>query len=366
MKNNAVLFANGVRQRIIIESGGIESLRQNFLYFIGFDSWLKPWDYNRKFEDKIIDNNEFFEFYNIDNLHAFLSQNRIENIMLVGIYGSILWRILPLLRLFSKLNIEYFYFDNRIDLNKALNNIYNKSSLREDSFKKIVTRRTIPLIYFNFFRLKRPKYSLISHNVFLPFFKSDKVKLIPHRELYRLQFEEIDCSHKDYILYLYTHTIKIYNCDADLINFLKIIKSNLNKFQFVYRKTVIVSLHPNSSSFEFDFFSNEFATFRKGSAALSRNASFIIAHYTMGINFGYVINKPFYLAQVDDGIFPNHIVKEWALLHNLPLLTFKEDQELVINEGPRIPSNKNVSTLLNIGNYDNRRYEEIIAEVLES
>lgn len=367
MKSNAVIFANGLRKRMILETGGQESLNQNFSYFIGLDAWLKPWDYNRNFEDKIIDKEHFFEFINLKQLDSFLTERNIKNVMLVGFAGSILWRILPLIRLISKYQITYFYFDNRIDLNKRLKSFASTSpNKHEFTLKQKVTRSLIPFLYRKFFGLRKPKANLLSHDVFLPLSNASTNISIPHREVYRLLYEPAPSNNQDYILYLYTATVRRYENKEDVINMMKIVRRNLSKLQEKYDRKVIVSLHPNNSDFEYEYFNQHFETYKVGSAGLARNAYFIVTHYSIAINFGYVINKPFILAKVEDGIFRNNIVDEWAQLHNLPILTFTADKELPINEKPRVPSNKHVSKLLNIGNYDARRYEEIIAEVLKS
>ncbi|MGY6560078.1 MAG: hypothetical protein ACXIT9_12435 [Nitritalea sp.] len=365
--SNLVIFANGLRKRMINESGGQESLNQNFTYFIGFDAWLKPWDYHRDFQDKLIDNQYFLEFTNLDQFRLFLNSKNINCIMIVGLAGSVLWRVLPLLRLISDFKIHYFYFDNRIDLNKKLISVTSKRSVSyRDSVKNILSYNVIPCLYRFIFRVRKSKGCLISHNVYLPYVAKTSHIFIPHREVYRLLYELSPSSNDDYILYLYTATVRIYSSREEVLKMMEIVKDNLLVIQKIYNKKVIVSLHPNNSEYEQKFFSKFFETYNVGSAGLARNAYFIISHYSIAINFGYVINKPFILAKVDDGNFKNNIVDDWAELHHLPVVMFKANPSSLIKLSPSVPTNLHVRKILNLENFDTRRYEKIISDFIKS
>lgn len=361
---NIIIFANGLRERIIRETGGFEVLNSFFDVFIGADKMLKPHDWQLNFQDKLESNAKNYHLENINELKDICAINSINKALLVGFGGSKYREYLKILRILSKNNISYYYFDNRIDLNKRLLRFYNKTDIPlKQRLVSIPFRKLYSFAYQKVFGVSSPVKAFLSHKVNLEYLTDDCIHLILHREHHRCLFEEkhVALPFKKYIIYVATTTVRGYT-HVERLEMLSIIKKSLKKIEKEYGLPVLVALHPNYVQIEKDTLSKYFTVIDKNTAAYCREAEFILTHHSISINFGYMLSKPVLLAEIKHNSFNNYLTRKWAEIHNLPITTFGSVPFKKIN--PAIPSSEYAQEIMSTSNADTRTYYNIFKEYI--
>ena len=359
-KINAVFFANGMRKRMLDETGGKENLEKVFKLFIGVDKLCKPWDYHREFDDKIIDGQKFFEVLDIKDLKKILSEHNIQYALLVGFAGALYKKSTKIIWELSKRNIQYGYFENRTDLNKIIGIKKTKSFTI-----RALAARVLKNIYVGFFRffISSPKHLFTSYSKKLLFLnKSTKLIPIPHREVFIAKKQpEINPGYR-YFVYLHQPIRQYYDKETSERIF-ELIQQSISA---IARKTAfkpIVCLHPNTKEDELDYFKQHFFSKKGKTASFCRNAEFLLGHSSISVNYGYIFKKPAALLDLEHFKYRNARVKKMAEIHQLPIVKI-QGEKLSYFE-PVLPSNKKIHSIIGKKFDSGFRYEEIIGKAIQ-
>ena len=360
-KNNIILFANGLRERILLETGGIIDLSELFHFFIGVDTLIKPWESKMNFKDKKINSSIFIEISSIDELKKFLSLNKVKYALLVGFIGADFRNHMKILQVLNRYNIKYGYFENRSDLNKIIQEpIIVKKNIIE-SLRKIYPKLlkkyyyyTIPpaLHFFSSFEKSIGRMN-----------ESTKKISIPHREVYFAKKAPLVNEPSAFFIYLH-QPIDLYIKSENVIQTIyETIKYSLNIIEVTYGLKAIICCHPNISQREFDFFSSHFKSVLFSTPSYMRNCDFFLAHTSISVNYAYIFQKKGALAIMDQDVYnENHRIFAMSKLHKLDVWKFGEKK---VDIGHLVsPSNERIKPILETKNNLEKRYIDILREVI--
>lgn len=360
-KKNIILFANGMRKRMLDETGGMENLAKVFSVFVGVDKICKPWDFNRAFDDKVIDNKQCFEVNDLLGLTKILNENNVKYALLVGFAGALYRKNTKIIRELSKRNIQYGYFENRADLNKIIGKKKNKSiSIRT------LAGKVLKNIYVGLFRFSvyPPKHLFTSYSKKLLFVnKTTKLISIPHREVYIARNQpEINPGFR-YFVYLHQPISQYFDIDVSAKIF-ELIQQSLIALSQKTGFRPIICLHPNTKEDELDFFKKHFFTEKGKTASYCGNAEFLLGHYSISVNYGYIFRKPIVLLELGHSEYRNARVKEIAETHRLPVISL-HGEKLNFFE-PVLPSNEKIHSIIGKEFKPGYRYEVVIEEAMQA
>ncbi|MCU4654172.1 hypothetical protein N8I71_15105 [Roseibacterium sp. SDUM158016] len=83
----AVVFCNGVRQRMIDESGGLDALSPIFDVFIDVSAFAKPWEYEQSYEDRVTPETTV-SLRTPEEAHSYFAAERFDYVLVVGLEWS--------------------------------------------------------------------------------------------------------------------------------------------------------------------------------------------------------------------------------------------------------------------------------------
>ncbi|MEE4295531.1 MAG: hypothetical protein V2J20_02810 [Wenzhouxiangella sp.] len=83
----AVVFCNGVRQRMIDESGGLETLSSIFDVFVDVSAFAKPWEFEQSYDDRVKPESTV-TLRDPEVARAFFAKERFDYVLVVGLEWS--------------------------------------------------------------------------------------------------------------------------------------------------------------------------------------------------------------------------------------------------------------------------------------
>lgn len=86
-EQRAVLFCNGLRQRMLEESGGLAALSEVFDCFIDTSAFSKPWEHRQSYGDRVSLENSV-ALQSIEEAEAFFANTRFSYVLFVGLEWS--------------------------------------------------------------------------------------------------------------------------------------------------------------------------------------------------------------------------------------------------------------------------------------
>lgn len=297
----AALFANGVRERILHETGGRQEVFDYFDFVVDMSRLMKPWESQAGYEDFVQHEMKLHSIGELRELEVFLRNTKIKYALLVGAdYAKHLTEVTQILR---ENRARWGYLYNRGDfrsfitfglgyrLRLMLKSVRNSLQLDPCAYARH---------YFsNFFHPgKFVGVSLLTR----------KVK-INYRDYYFLQDAPAPPDHdRDYSVFLDQsppmYDREYYQNTEVVEEYYRHLNEYLSHVSATYSTDIVVCLHPNAPEKLRTYFDPAFRVVRNATASYAKHAKLLVTHYSLAVSFGIMLRKPIVCVSFSDAYPP--------------------------------------------------------------
>lgn len=285
----AILFANGVRERILRETGGHEPIFEYFDYVLDASRLMKPWESKAGFDDFVHNDTKLHSFSQLDQLDLFLNSKEVTYLLLVGAdYAKHLVEVTENLRTHR---VRWGYLYNR-------GNFLGFAESRGGW-------RMRPLLRIGANSFVRDPCGYARHyfsNVFNPgkfvgisaFTRRVKIN---YRDYYFLQETPSRPNRDDPYLVFLDQSLPVYfqgyyDNETVVEEYYQHLNEYLAQISREYCAPVVVCLHPNAAARYREYFDSSFRVVGNATAAYVRKAKMIVTHYSLSVSYAVMLRKP--------------------------------------------------------------------------
>ncbi len=310
-----VVFCNGLRERIVQESGGLSELLRIFDCLIDASALMKPWECGR-YTDYIETTNSYV-VKDLEQFRAIILEKKLTHVLIIGLAGSV--AITEIARLIQNAGIKWGYLENRGDYAKSFDLYNSKNSNLNRFFKK-----TLGVIKNNIKYLGvRPGFVLTNttrDGVLCGLGSRPKIFYVNYRDYYCKSNKKLE-EDIPYFIFLdqalpfhFSIFGKNLKEDAGFYDqtlareYVELLVSYLNSLSAETGLRPIMCFHPNSPEWYEKMFPSNIKVVKYQTGDLAQNAKFMVSHFSNSLSYSYIFKKKVILLDIP-GRIPEEVQK---------------------------------------------------------